>query len=283
MKKLNPSVLLAVAVLMCCWSSAAWSQAPAQESGVSHFVAAGSGVNLGITRLLAEAFMRSHPKITIEVPGSIGSRGAIKAAADGAIALGLISRSLTAEEEKSLGLIAVPYARVAIVVAANANVKDDDLTFEELIDIYRGTKSRWLDGSEIIVQAREKSDSGFLVLQQEIPGFKEAYEESQAANRWSVFFTDQDANQALLKTPFAIGVSDLGMISTEKLNIKVLKLNGIPPTPENVLSGRYPLVRNLSFIYRKGSLPEGAEAFLDFVHSEEGAKILSANGYVPVD
>jgi len=213
--------------------------------------AAGSGVNLGITRLLANAFMKQNQNITIVVPGSIGTKGAIKASADGAIALGLISRSLH-EEEKALGLVAHPYARVAIIVGAHSDVPEDTITTRELIDIFKGTKTTWKDGNPIIVQARGKNDSGLLVLQEAIPGFREVYAESHQAKRWTLYFNDQDANLALSNTPYAIGVTDLGMISTEHLKVKVLKLAGISPDRENVITGKYPLSRTLSlFIVRK--------------------------------
>jgi phosphate transport system substrate-binding protein len=258
-----------------------WAQPSQQQTVPLRLIAAGSGVNLGITRLLAAAFHRDQPHISIEVPGSIGTRGAIKAAVDGAVTFGLISRSLT-KEEQALGLVAQPYARVAIVVAAHSSVEDQDITFQELIDIYKGNKTRWKDGNEIVVQAREQSDSGFLVVQREIPGFSEAYAESQQARRWPIYFTDQDANRALSTTPYAIGVTDLGMIATEQLNVKVFRISGVLPCPETLLSGQYPLARDLCFVYREGSLPAEAKAFLDFVRSEEGDKILRSNGYLPV-
>lgn len=280
MKRVDRMMLLASALVMGALVSIGWPQPSPQHANGSELIAAGSGVNLGITRALAEAFMRHHAEIRIEIPGSIGTKGAIKATADGAIAIGLISRPLT-DEEAQLPLRAVPYARTAIVVGANASVTDEAITFEDLVDIYKGTRTRWSDGHEILVQTREQGDSGFLVLEREIPGFREAVEESRQAKRWSVFFTDQDANRALSTQPGGIGVTDLGMISTEKLNVKVLKLNGLVPTPENILSGRYPLVRQLSFIHRKDDSSEAVKAFLAFVRSDEGAKILQSHGYVP--
>nr|NJM03996.1 hypothetical protein [Desulfobacula sp.] len=243
--------------------------------------AAGSGVNLGITRLLAAAFMAQHQNITLDVPGSIGTKGAIKAVADGAVALGLISRALQ-EEEKALGIVSHPYARVAIIVGVHSGVPEDTIASRELIEVFKGTRATWKDGNPIIVQAREKNDSGFLVLQEAIPGFREVYAESHQAKRWTLYFNDQDANRALSNTPSAIGVTDLGMISTEHLNIKVLKLDGISPDRENVVTGKYPLSRTLSFIYRPENLSREAKLFLGFVASEAGQGILSANGYIPL-
>jgi phosphate transport system substrate-binding protein len=282
MKKCDWVVPLFSAIIICCVTSIGWPQTPQQQSVSQPLIAAGSGVNLGITRLLAKAFMNNQSQITIEVPGSIGTKGAIAAVADGAITFGLISRPLK-DEEKSPGRVVRPYTRVPIVVGAHPTVADEEIAFHDLVDIYRGTRTRWKDGNEIIVQTREPFDSGILVLEKEIPGFREAYAESRQAKRWSVYFTDQDANRALSTTRYAIGITDLGMIATEHLNIKVLKLNGIVPSPENLLTGQYPLSRDLSFLYREGTLPEGAKAFLDFVRSEQGGNILRSNGYLPVN
>jgi phosphate transport system substrate-binding protein len=277
-----PIISLLAVMTILSLNSMAYLSTTAQAPGPPALIAAGSGVNLGITRLLAAAFLKNHPQIKLDVPGSIGTKGAIKATADGAITFGLISRPLE-KEELALGLVAKPYARVPIVIAAHPSVKDEGITFQELVEVYKGTKTRWKDGNQIIVQAREKWDSGFLVLQDKVPGFREAYTESYQAKRWSIYFTDQEANQAISKTPNAIGVSDLGMIKAENLNIKVLRINGLPPSPENLLNGSYPLGRELSFIFREKALPKEAKSFLDFVRSDEGRKILKSNGYLPVN
>ena len=162
------------------------------------------------------------------------------------------------------------------------SVKDDGITTEQLIDMFKGTRTQWQDGNQIIVQAREKSDSGFLVLENTLPGFKEVYAESHEAKRWTLYFNDQAANQALATVPYAIGVTDLGMIATEQLPIKVLQLNGVRPDPDKVLDGSYPLSRQLWFVYRTEGLPAEAQAFLAFVASPAGREILQAKGYLPV-
>lgn len=274
------SVIVGI-IYFCSSVTIGMSQTAPQATGRITLTAAGSGVNLAITRLLAEAFMKDHPHVLIEIPGSIGSQGAISAVADGAITLGLISRPLK-DKEKALGLVEKPYARVAMVIGSHPTVKEDDITSTDLIGILKGTKTRWSDGNDIIVQVREKFDSGFQILQKEIPGFSEAYLESLEAKRWSVYFTDQDANRALSMTPFAIGLTDYGMITAEKLNIKVLKFNGVFPSLQNMGNGTYPLIRQLQFAYLDGKLPDEAKAFLDFVFSEKGRVILQANNYLQV-
>ncbi len=252
-----------------------------QESPSLELVFAGSGVNLPIMRLLVKEFRQSHPDIKIDVPPTIGSKGAIKAAFDGAIAIGLISRPLL-DKEKKLGLEVVPYARTATAIATHPSVAEDEITSEELIQIYKGTLSRWRDGQQIIVLTREVGDSSILQLESKIPKFKEVYASSQQAKRWTTLYTDQEMDQVLAKTTYAIGLSDIGTIRTEGLPHKVLKFNGVSPTLENVSNGSYPLVKTLSFVFRKDKLPASARSFVNFVKSESAAKIMRANGYLPV-
>jgi phosphate transport system substrate-binding protein len=254
--------------------------AGAGESASPPLIFAGSGTNLAITRLLVEAFRQHHPEYLIEVPASLGSAGGIRAAAEGAIALGLISRPLKSPEQ-ALGLTSVPYARTAVVIGTHATVGDDGITFADLLDIYKGTKTRWRDGREIIVLTREPGDSSIEVLERTIPGFKEVFADSHKAKRWMTFFKDQEMNQALASKPSAIGLSDVGAIAAERLPIKALKVNGVLPTPDDVRSGRYPFVKTLSFVFVPGKLAPGAQAFLDFVRTPEAAQLLAAHGYLP--
>ncbi len=241
---------------------------------------AGSGSNLGSMRLLVDAFRRLHPEITLDVPPSIGSSGGIRAAAEGAIAVGLVSRPFRGRE-KELGLTMLPYARTAVVIGAHPTVADDGITSDELLHVYKGTKSRWRDGREIIVLTREAGDSSIEVLERAIPGFREAHAESVRARRWIILYTDQEMSRKLMETPGAIGLSDLGAITAGQLPIKVLKVNGVAPTSDNVLGGRYPLVKTLAFVFLPHRPSPAAKAFMAFARSPEAARLLRVHGYLP--
>lgn len=254
--------------------------AMAGKAPATTLVFAGSGANLPVIRVLARAFQKRHPEITISVPASIGSAGGIQAAADGAIDLGLISRPLK-EKEKGLGLEVRNYARTPLVIGVHPSVPEDNITHAELLDIYRGKKNTWKDGREIIVLTREPGDSSIEVLVKGVAGFGEVYEESRQAKRWTVLLTDLEMNEALAKTPSAIGLSALGAITVERHRIKPLKVNGVAPTLNNLRRGAYPLCKTLTLVYRKAALKAGAREFLAFVGSGEGRKILTDNGYLP--
>jgi phosphate transport system substrate-binding protein len=243
-------------------------------------VFAGSGTNLPLVRVLSREFQRSHPGITIDVPASIGSASGIRAVADGAIAIGLISRPLK-ENEKRLGLDVVTYARTPLVIGVHPTVAEENISYAEIIDIYQGKKRNWKGGREIIVLTREPGDSTIEEMARGVPGFREVYEESQKSKRWTTILKDLEMNQALANTPGAIGFSDLGALTVERHRIKPLRVNGVAPTIRNTQEGRYPLAKPLMFVYRKGKLSPAAREFLAFVLSREGAKIMRASGYLP--
>lgn len=251
----------------------------AGQAPTTTLVIAGSGTNLPIIRVLAKAFQRSHPGISIDVPASIGSSSGIRAAADGAIAIGLISRQLK-DNEKGLGLDVITYARTPLVIGVHPGVAEENITSAELIDIYRGVKRHWKDGKEIIVLTREPGDSTIEIMNNRAPGFREVYEESQKKKRWTTLMKDLEMNQLLAKTPHAIGFSDLGAITIEGHRIKPLKVNGVAPTLKNAQEGKYPLTKQLMAVYHKEKLTPEARGFLAFVRSKEGRKILKANGYL---
>lgn len=253
--------------------------AAAGASQGAPLIFAGSGTNLPVVRALAEAFRRSHPEIAIEVPASIGSSGGIQAAADGAIALGLISRELK-DKEKGKGLTVINYARTPLIIGVHPSVAEDDISHAELLDIYRGKKRTWRDGRDIVVLTREPGDSSIEVLVKGVPGFKEVYDKSQQARRWTTLLKDLVMNETLARTPHAVGLSDLGSVTIERRAIKPLKVNGVAATLKNLQNGRYPLCKTLAFVYRKDGLPAGGRLFIDFVRSREGENIMKVNGYL---
>jgi phosphate transport system substrate-binding protein len=266
------SILTLSAVLSVCGAIAAWAGAPV--------IVAGSGSNLAATHALADAYKQRNPGMDVQVPPSIGTTGGVRAVADGSISVGLASRPLT-ESERELGLSVVPYARTAIVLGAHPSGADEGITTSDLVEIYAGRKTKWSDGRDIVVLTRQPNDSSIEVLQATIPGFKQVYLESQQSKRWATMFTDRDMDLALMRTPYSIGLVDMGAISAGHLAIKPLKINGVAPTAAEVRAGRYTLVKALSFVVDPRKKSPDAQRFIDFSLSKEGATVLATIGYLP--
>ena len=77
----------------------------------------------------------------------------------------------------------------------------------------------------------------------------------------------------------AIGYASLGSMSD---SVKAVKIDGAEATTENVLNGSYKISRPFN-VATKSDLSEAAQDFLNYILSADGQKIISDNGYIPVD
>ncbi len=64
--------------------------------------------------------------------------------------------------------------------------------------------------------------------------------------------------------------------------LKMVKLNGVEPSVENIRTGDYPIVSNFYAVYRKDNQNENVRKLVDWVLSEEGQQIIEDTGYVSV-
>ena len=85
--------------------------------------------------------------------------------------------------------------------------------------------------------------------------------------------------QSVAGNDAAIGYISLGSLDD---SVKVLTVEGVEATSENVVSGDYKIQR--PFVYVVGSeVSETAQAFIDFAMSDEGQKIVEENDFIPVN
>ena len=78
--------------------------------------------------------------------------------------------------------------------------------------------------------------------------------------------------------PLAIGYDSLGYVTDE---VKMLKVDGVAATVENVKNGTYKISRPLNVVYQESKVAsELNTAFLAFLQSSDAQKIISDNGYV---
>jgi phosphate transport system substrate-binding protein len=243
-------------------------------------VFAGCDSNVPLTRLLARTFMQRHSDVRIQLK-TVGSTNGVALAAAGAVQIGLVSRPLRGGEER-LGLTFLPYATTAVIVGADPSAPDTTLAAADLLSFYRGTKLQWNSGREIALLTREEGDSSVASLKQAMPGFAEAYAAGSNRSHWTILYSEPAMHEALLMFPFAVGLSDLGTVTLERLPIRVLSIDGIAPTLENVVGGRYPFTKTLGFVWRQDGLSIAARAFVDFARSDEAVGILTSSGYLPV-
>src|SRR5512133_1542222 len=136
---------------------------PATGRGGEILRVSGTGTALGALRRLAPVYAKANPGHELKVLASVGSGGAFHAVARGALDVGIAARPLTKEEFR-LGLVAIPYARTPLILAAGPRVGATGVTAAEVARMYRGELVRWPDGERVRVVLRQRDDADMQIL-----------------------------------------------------------------------------------------------------------------------
>ncbi len=240
-------------------------------------VAGTGGAMPAIEKVAAEFLAASG--ISIEAIPGLGSKGAIKAAADGVIGVAISARLLS-PDEIALGLTAVPFARTALVFVTS-RPGPDDMKSTDLTGIFRSSNPKWPDGTPIRVILRTTLDADTLILEQLFPGMHEAVAAARLRPEIPVAPTDQDSADLAQSLEGSFVQAGYSQIITEKRNLRFVSIDAIAPTVENFASGKYPYGKIFYLVYSAASKP-AAERLLDFLRSPRGQELLRSTGNLPV-
>lgn len=255
-------------------------QTGSQASGT--VVIAGSTSVQPLSEELADAFMSQNKEIKVQVQGG-GSGQGIKAVEDGIADLGALSREVK-DEEKGSVTQQIEIAKDGVAVIVNKESDVDDLTMDQIKQIYTGEITNWnqVGGKDapITVVSREEG-SGTRGAFTEITGIMGKDAEGKEVDNTTKNALVQPSTGAVLQTvsttPDTIGYISLGSLSD---SVKALKVDGTEATDDNVVAGTYKIQRPFLYVAGKDLSP-AAQAFVDYVLSPEGQKIVSQD-FIPV-
>ena len=226
--------------------------------------------------ILSEQFMEDNSDVTITYDAT-GSGTGIEAVSNGTCDIGLSSRTLK-DVETEKGLVATTVALDGIAIIVNADCPVDDLTVEQIADIFTGKITSWEDfgGKGDIACIGREAGSGTR------DGF-ESITDTQDACVLAQELTSTGAVIAAVKSSAnAIGYASLSAVEGQE-GIKVLTVNGVECTAENVLNGTYVVQRPFNLVTMDGvELSEAAKAFFDYMVSADAADLITKAGAVPV-
>jgi phosphate transport system substrate-binding protein len=240
----------------------------------------GSGTGLEMMKPLIQAYAGSDPGAVFEIEKPLGSSGAIKALLAGALDIAVSSKPLK-PEEAAQGLELHPFGRTPLVVVTGSNVPVTNISTENLEAIYSGRTRKWPNNENIRVVLRPLEDIDTKILRGLSPGMDEAVTLAQSRRGMITAVTDPESNQAVANMIGSIGTSGLANILVEKTSLKILSLNGVMPTTASLAEGRYPLAKEIHFVFRS-PLPESARKFLHFIYADKGRSIAENVGVLTV-
>ena len=198
------------------------------------------------------------------------TRGAYKGIVDGDIDIAFCAKPNDEQVQygldKGVELELTPIGREAFVFLVNKNNPVDNLSMQQLKDIFKGKITNWKDVGgtwrPINVVQRNKGSGSQTALEKLIGG-----------DISSNFFGPLGGS---IGFSFRFYVEEL----TKHGHIKMLSLNDVYPNRENVQNNSYPIVSNFFAVTRKGETNPNVQKVLDFVLSSTGQEIINEVGYV---
>lgn len=225
--------------------------------------------------ILSEQFMEDNDKVTITYDAT-GSGTGIEAVATGTCGIGLASRNLKdAEVEKGLAATTVALDGIAIIV--NENCPVDDLTVEQIAAIFTGLVTDWANfggKGDIACIGREAGS-----------GTRDGFESITKTTDKCVLAQELTSTGAVIaavkSSENAIGYASYAAVEGQE-GIKVLTVEGVECTAENIVDGSYVIQRPFNLVtLAEGELSEAAQAFFDYMLSEDAAELITMAGAVP--
>jgi phosphate transport system substrate-binding protein len=246
----------------------------------------GSDTMSDIGKGWAEAYMKAHPEVSIQVtPG--GSGVGIASLIDGTTQICQASRAMKDSEKEALkakrmvDAVETPVALDALSIYVNKENPVKSMTIEQAGKIYRGEITNWKDvggtPGNIILYGRDNSSGTYDYMKEHVLAKKDFSDKYQ-----SLPGTGAVVN-AVAQDKNGIGYGGIGFASDIKL-LSIAKDDKTPPvdpTKENVLNRSYPIAREL-YWYTAGPPAGAVKALVDFVLSSEGQKIVEDKGFFTI-
>ncbi|GAB4566662.1 MAG: phosphate ABC transporter substrate-binding protein [Anaerolineae bacterium] len=265
--------------------------APAEVQAVETIENKGSDTLVNLALAWAERYMAEHPEVRISVTGG-GSGTGIAAMINGTVDIANASREMKPEEieaARANGIDPVEFvvARDAIAVVVHPSNPVDQLTIQQISDIYTGKITNWSQvGGEdrpIVLLSRESNSGTYVYFLENVVRMGED-NDLLFSPETLLMPSSEGISAEVRQNPNAIGYDGLGYVTPDQKVVAVAREAGGPyvlPSVETVNDGSYPISRPL-YMYTAGEPTGHVKAYLDWILSEEGQSIVPELGFVPL-
>lgn len=173
-------------------------------------------------------------------------------------------------QEQGVELVYVPIGLEAFVFFVNEKNPVDDLTTGQIRDIYAGEIKNWAEvggANRAINPVTRVSGSGSQTTM-------EAFMNGRQIGGKSIFALAGGS------IGFSFRYYLDGIVGNEQ--VKMLSLNGVYPSTENIRNGTYPIIAQFYAIYRADNDNPNIQVLIDWILSPEGQTIIQNSGYTAV-
>jgi len=283
-------LLLGTLLLTACGSSARAQSSAAGSQKTIEDIGSDTIVNLALA--WAEAYQKVNPAVRISVSGG-GSGTGLAALINGTTDIANASRKIKDEEKQNAQKNGIePYeieiARDAIGVIVNPENPVQQLTLQQISDIYSGKITNWKEvGGEdrpIVLLSRESNSGTHVYFLEQVVRLGNSKDKTLFSPDTLLLPSSEGIMAEVRQNPNAIGYDGLGYITPDVKTLAIASKDGgeyVKPSIETVNNGKYPIARPL-FMYTPGEPQGDVKTYLDWIRGPEGQKIVGQLGFVPL-
>ena len=247
-------------------------------------------VNLALA--WAERYQQIHPEVRISVTGG-GSGTGLAALINGTVDIANASRKIKPEELKAANdqgnkPVELVVARDAIAVIVNPENPVDQLTLQQLADIYSGKINNWNEvGGEnrpIVRLSRETNSGTHVYFLETVVRLGKKDNKTLFSPNTLLMPSSEEIGAEIRDNPNAIGYDGLGYVTSDMKVIAVAQDNNSPfiiPSALTVNNGEYPIARDL-YVYTANEPTGTIKSYLDWILTSEAQGIVTKLGFVPI-
>jgi len=252
----------------------------------------GSDTIVNLALAWAEEYQTINPAVQLSVTGG-GSGTGIAALINGTVDIANASRRMKDKEKEtalSNGTEPVEFviARDAIAIIVNLDNPVDDLTLQQISDIYSGVINNWQEvGGEdrpIVRLSRETNSGTHVYFLEKVIRLGDKDNGTLFSQDTLLLPSSEGIGAEIRQNPNAIGYDGLGYVTHEMKVLGVAVQAGedyILPSSATVNSGSYPVARDL-YMYTNGQPSGVIKEYMDWILSPEAQLIVTELGFVAI-
>ena len=189
-------------------------------------------------------------------------------------------------EKWNTEFVYTPIGKEAFVFFVHKDNPIDNLTTEQIKGIYSGEITNWkqLGGKNEPISAyqRNEGSGSQSMLIRFMDGTPIMEPDTEKINDLMSGIIEQvaDYRNKNGSIGFSFRYYMEGIIKNP--DVKLLSVDGVAPTVENIQSGAYPITASLYAVTWKGNNNRNVERLLNWILSEEGQALVEKTGYVPI-
>lgn len=196
-------------------------------------------------------------------------------------------KQLEAAEKAGVKLKMVPIAKEAFIFFVNKENKVNNLSVEQVQEIYTKKIVNWnkAGGESLKIQAfqrPENSGSQTIMENKVMKGLKMTppMKEEFFVGMGGIIEGVADYRNYKGALGYSFRYYTTGMKKNN--NIKLLSIDNVEPSIENIKTNKYPYTVNLYIVTREDVKNKNLDMLIEWIQSDEGQKVIEKTGYVPI-